>query len=164
LEELPSGVHSLDLPAQVFPEDLNDDQIAGSASEGEGQHRQTQPTVVEENVSRRSGRMQRPTQQFPKSQAQLAKGIVLYFTTHESIDPQMYKEDLSLKEFETDPISFKATANPDTMYLHEAMRAPDAEQCNKAMKKEMEGHIEKGHWVVVRKTDVPSHAKILPSG
>jgi hypothetical protein len=83
-------------------------------------------------------------QQFTKSQEQLAKGIVLYFTTHESIDPQMYKEDL--KEFKTDPISFKATADPDTMYLHKAMRAPDAEQFKEAMRKEVESHMEKGHW------------------
>jgi hypothetical protein len=29
------------------------------------------------------------------------------------------------------------------------------------MKKEVKNHMEKGHWEVVRKTDVPSHAKIL---
>jgi hypothetical protein len=77
---------------------------------------------VVENVSQRSGRIRRLTQRFVESQEQLAKGIVLYFTSHESIDPQMYKEDLLLKDFETDPISFKATADPDTMYLHKAMR------------------------------------------
>jgi hypothetical protein len=53
-------------------------------------------------------RYQEEFEQFVKSQEQLAKG--LYFTSHESIDPQMYMEDLLLKDSTTDPISFKATA------------------------------------------------------
>jgi hypothetical protein len=40
------------------------------------------------------------------------------------------------------------------------MRAPDAKQFKKAIKKEVAGHTEKGYWKVVRKTEA-SHAKIL---
>jgi Reverse transcriptase (RNA-dependent DNA polymerase) len=62
-----------------------------------------------------------------------------------------------------DPIYFEDTADTDTMYFHKAMRAPDAKQFKEAMKKEVKGHMEKGHWEVVCKTDMPSHAKILPA-
>jgi Reverse transcriptase (RNA-dependent DNA polymerase) len=88
---------------------------------------------------------------------------VSYFSHHEAINPKMYQEDLLLKEFESDPISFKATADPDTLYLHEAMRAPDASQFKEAMKKEVSKHTKRGHWRVISKSEVPSHSKILPA-
>jgi hypothetical protein len=55
------------------------------------------------------------------------EGIVSYFTAHKAINPKIYQENLLLKELEMDPILFKATANPDTLYLHEVMKAPDAD-------------------------------------
>jgi Reverse transcriptase (RNA-dependent DNA polymerase) len=53
--------------------------------------------------------------------------------------------------------------DPDTLYLHEAMRAPDAAQFQEAMKHEVSEHTKKGHWEVVPKSAVPSHSKILPA-
>jgi Reverse transcriptase (RNA-dependent DNA polymerase) len=108
-------------------------------------------------------RIRRPTQKYAESQQQLTKGIVSYFMAHESIDPKMYQEDLVLKEVEIDPILFKATADPDTLYMHEAMMAPNAEQFKEAMRKEVNEHTQKGHWRVIPKDDVPSHSKILPA-
>jgi Reverse transcriptase (RNA-dependent DNA polymerase) len=88
---------------------------------------------------------------------------VSYFTTHEAIDPKLYQEDMMLKEVEMDPILFKATSDPDTLYMHEAMKAPNADQFKEAMRKEAKEHTRKGHWKVVCKEDVPSNSKILPS-
>jgi hypothetical protein len=116
------------------------------------------PSIAAEGVvGRQSGCDRQPTQRFVESQQQLAEGIVSYFTAHEAIDPKMYQEDLLLKEFEMDPISFKATADPDTLYLHEAMTAPDAAQFQEAMKHEVSEHTKKGNWEVVLKSAVPSH-------
>jgi hypothetical protein len=67
---------------------------------------------------------------------------------------------LLLKEFKNRSYFLQS---PDTMYMHKAMRAPDAEQFKEAMKKEVAGHTEKGHWRVISKTEVPNHAKILPA-
>jgi hypothetical protein len=64
----------------------------------------------------------------------------------------MYREDLLLKKFEVDPISFKATADPDTLYMHKTMRAPDAEKFKEARRKEVSEHTRKGHWKVIRKS------------
>jgi hypothetical protein len=44
----------------------------------------------------------------------------------------VYQENLILKEVEIDLISFKATTDLDTSYMHEAMRAPDAEQIQRS--------------------------------
>ena len=67
-----------------------------------------------------------------------------YFTSHETIDPHQYNEEHLLGQFESDPIAFKATADPDTMYLHEAMREPDAKKFQEAMQKEVAEHTENG--------------------
>jgi hypothetical protein len=108
-EELQAGVIPLDGPGQFFPEgqhEIDDRQAENSASEGEDSLMPEPPEAVVESVGWRSGRIRRPTQQLVESQEQLSQGIVSYFTSHESIDPRMYKEDLLLKEFETDPIQW----------------------------------------------------------
>jgi hypothetical protein len=98
-----------------------------------------------------------------ESQQQLREGVVSYFMAHKAIDRKMYTEDLLLKKLEVDPISFKANADPDTLYMHEAMRAPDADKFKEAMKKEINEHTRKGHWKVIKKSDVPHYSKILPA-
>jgi hypothetical protein len=118
------------------------------------EHIPTPSIAVESVVARWLGCNRRPTQRFAESQQQLAEGIVSYFTAHEAINPKIYQEDLLLKELEMDPISFKATANPDTLYLHEAMEAPEAAQFKEAVKKEAL-QTEKGHWEVIQKLEVP---------
>jgi hypothetical protein len=41
---------------------------------------------------------------------------IVYMTTHEAIDPKLYQEDMTLKEVEMDPISFKAISDLDTLW------------------------------------------------
>ena len=55
------------------------------------------------------------------------------------IDPFMF----------THPLSFKASTDPDIMYLHEALQQPDKEQFLKAMEEETNAHEEGKHWEVV---------------
>jgi Reverse transcriptase (RNA-dependent DNA polymerase) len=88
----------------------------------------------------------------------LAEGVISYFTVHKAIDPQLYQEDLLLKGLEVDPVLVKEAANPDTLYLREAMS--DA-QFKEAMKKEVSKHTRKGHWEINQRTEGPSHSKIL---
>ena len=40
----------------------------------------------------------------------------------------MHEEDYELQDQMTDPIAFLATNNKDTLYYHEAMKAPDREE------------------------------------
>ena len=58
---------------------------------------------------------------------------------------------------------FKATTNPDILYLDEALKAPDRDEFIKAMLKEVRDHECRGHWKVVPSSKVPKGVKILPA-
>ena len=59
------------------------------------------------------------------------------------------------------PISFAASSDPDTMYFHEATKAPDAKEFLKAMSKEFNDHCERGHLEIIPITEVPNGIRIL---
>jgi hypothetical protein len=52
-------------------------------------------------------------------------------------------KDYEIQEAMTDPIAFAAHTNPDTMYLHEALRAPDRADFIRAMQEEVKAHATK---------------------
>ena len=65
---------------------------------------------------------------------------------------------------EQDPFQLlKATNDPDTLSLKQAMREPDWEDFHKAMLKEVRDHEQQGHWKLVKRSSVPSWAIILPA-
>ena len=72
-----------------------------------------------------------------------------------------YSEPRPLALFSSHILSFIAT-DPDTMTLREALAQPDKEQFLKAMKKELNDHISRGHWKVIPIKHVPSHKQCLP--
>ena len=59
------------------------------------------------------------------------------------------------------PIAFAASTDPDIMYLHEALKQPDRAQFIQAIEKEVNDHVQRKHWRLVRKDDVPKGTKIL---
>jgi hypothetical protein len=61
-------------------------------------------------------------------------------------------------------VAFTATsADPDTMYLHEAMREPDKEQFLEAMEKEVSAHTEAGNFIIVPRHKVPQGVLVIPA-
>jgi len=63
-----------------------------------------------------------------------------------------------------DPLwAMKATADPDTMYLHEARRQPDWKQFQEAMEKEMRAHMENKHFSIVKRSSVPEGTPVMPA-
>ena len=58
-------------------------------------------------------------------------------------------------------VAYAASINPDIMYLHEAMKAPDCDQFKKAMDKELKDHIARKHWEVVPRSVVPKGTRVL---
>ena len=56
-----------------------------------------------------------------------------------------------------------ASANPDILYYHEAMKAPDRDKFILAMEEEVKTHTEGKHWKVVPRDTVPSGKRVLPS-
>jgi hypothetical protein len=60
-------------------------------------------------------------------------------------------------------LAYAASADPDTMYLHEALRQPDRLQFIEAMKREVEDHTKNGNWRIVHRSKVPKNMQILPA-
>jgi hypothetical protein len=61
------------------------------------------------------------------------------------------------------PFSLAASSNPDILYLHEAMAAPDSENFRDAMKTEVDSHTDMRHWVLMKIKDLPLGAQVLPA-
>ena len=76
-----------------------------------------------------------------------------------SIDTYMDEKD----EGETSVTAYiqamTASANPDILYYHEAMKAPDKEKFMEAMEQEVKTHSDGRHWEVIPRSDVPSGKK-----
>jgi transposase InsO family protein len=63
-----------------------------------------------------------------------------------------------------DPImAYKATSDPDTMYLHQAMKEPDKKQFVEAMQKEVRDQMENGNFTVMHKSKLPKGSTVLPA-
>ena len=62
-----------------------------------------------------------------------------------------------------DIMAFKAKADPDTLYLHEALREPDKQKFIEAMEKEIDSQVEMGVYQIIRKDQVPKGATVLPA-
>ena len=62
-----------------------------------------------------------------------------------------------------DPVSFKASNDPDTMCCPKAMCQLNAQQFKKAVVKEVNDHTDWKHWKVILKWDVLKDEIILPA-
>ena len=58
---------------------------------------------------------------------------------------------------------FKATADLDTMYMHEALKQQDANEFQKAMQKEWDDQLNNGNFSIRHVTEVPEGATVLPT-
>jgi len=56
-----------------------------------------------------------------------------------------------------------ASANPDTMYLHEVMRQPNREHFLQAKNQEVNGQVENKNFSIFPWSSVPEGAPVLPS-
>jgi hypothetical protein len=75
----------------------------------------------------------------------------------------LYPDGDEQLEMDKNPLlAYKAHADPDTMYLHEALRENDKEQFIQAMKKEVEDQIANKNFTIIRKGQVPKGEHILP--
>ena len=73
----------------------------------------------------------------------------------------MHQEDYSIQNQMSNPISYAASTNKDTMYWHEAMKQPDAEEFKKAAITEFDDHCMNRHWVIIEKSQVQKGKNIL---
>ena len=60
-------------------------------------------------------------------------------------------------------LAYASSADPDTMYMHEAMREPDREEFKKAMIKEVKDQTENGNFSIVPRAEVPKGEPTMPA-
>lgn len=82
---------------------------------------------------------------------------------HDQYYKVLHEDDYILQDKMQDPIAFKASSDPDTMYYHQAIRAPDRELFLQAIVKEINDHIDGNHWALIPTKSVPKGAKVLDS-
>lgn len=119
----------------------------------------------------RGHRTRRITDKVRESLAQRKDNIVSYKATDEEDADQFnrdYYEQLHQLEYieqneMENPVVFKASTNPDIMYYHQAMAAPDKPQFVQAIIDEVNAHIEGNHWEMVPIEQVPKDTIILDS-
>jgi hypothetical protein len=70
---------------------------------------------------------------------------------------------LSLQDRMRHPIAFLAEMMGDVMHLHQALRQPDACQFVSSVVKEINGHVDRKHWVVTPRSEVPEDTDVMPS-
>ena len=61
-----------------------------------------------------------------------------------------------------DILAHKASVDPDTMYLHQAMKEPDRKEFLKAMQKEWDDQYKNKNFSIIHRSQVPEGATILP--
>lgn len=92
-----------------------------------------EPSVNASAVSKRTGRVRKLTRRFRES---IQQGQMRYSGYTATYFEALHEEDFKLQDDMKDPIGFKASTDPDTMYYHQAMKAPDKEQFISAIVKE----------------------------
>ena len=119
------------------------------------------------STTTRSGRESRPVQRLMMAMLAEIEGNTQNEDRVDYVQGEIFCEsamfprnDIALQQ---DPlVLYKATADPDTMYLHQAMKQPDKKEFVDAMVKEVKTHLDKGNFSVIHKSKVPKRSKILP--
>ena len=83
-----------------------------------------EPSVNTTAVSTRTGRVRKLSRRFRES---IQQGQMKYSGYTATYYEASYEEDFKLQDDMADPIGFKASTDPDTIYYHQAMKAPDKE-------------------------------------
>jgi Reverse transcriptase (RNA-dependent DNA polymerase) len=91
-------------------------------------------------------------------------------TSDDNVDPTT--EILSLQAMFPDEVStiwdhplmaYAASSDPDTLYYHEAMKAPDAPEFLKAMQEEVNGQMDNEVYELILRSELPEGATVLPA-
>jgi hypothetical protein len=63
----------------------------------------------------------------------------------------------------TNPITYKSTSDPVTMYYHEILQQSDKEQFLDVMQLEISNHNTKRHWELIKCSNILQGYRVLPS-
>ena len=123
---------------------------------GESDNTPVDPEIVDSNPVIGYSRAGRPIRR-PQRYAGLSKMIAFESLTDGADDDFDWGDEVHPL------LAMAASADPDTMYHHQAMREPDAEQFRAAMQKEVQMHLERGNFRLVHRSRMPRTAQLLPA-
>jgi len=115
-------------------------------------HQDADPEPQELPPLQRSRRLHQPVDQLTYAMA--AK------LTHAS--PDCEGELCCLEALFPDALAYVASKDPDTMYLHQAMKEPDKDKFLATMVEEMDAQLKGGNFSLILRSKVPKDATILP--
>jgi hypothetical protein len=81
----------------------------------------------------------------------------------ETTEDLFHDYHLDLQERMQNPIAFHAEMMGDIMYYDQALQQPDAKQFANAEVKEVNGHVNNKHWILVKQKDPPKEVQVVPS-
>ena len=139
----------------VAAQDTTENQIPSPSQDIPQTHQQSTPTAAQ---LRRSSRRKQPVQRLVEAMSaelndQDIEGELFSYSA-------MFPHDNSDQE-QHPLMAFNAKADPDTLYLHEALREPDRKEFLDAMTKEIESQVNMGVYSVIKKAEVPAGATDL---
>ena len=76
---------------------------------------------------------------------------------------ERHEAKLQLQDRKHNPIAFHAEMMGNIMYFHQALKLPDASNFEQVFVKEVNGHVDKKHWELIKHSDVPKNVEIVPS-
>jgi hypothetical protein len=78
-------------------------------------------------------------------------------------DPDTMYMHQAMREPDQDEFKKAMIKDPNTMYMHQAMREPDQDEFKKAMIKEVTDQMANGNFSIVKRTDIPTGQMIMPT-
>jgi hypothetical protein len=72
-------------------------------------------------------------------------------------------QEYDVQDGASDPISFSATSDPDTMYWHQAMQQPDKAEFLNAAEAEVKSHVDNEYFVLMERSSLLRGTKVLAS-
>merc|ERR1712086_223710 len=113
------------------------------------------------------GRTRKPSRRLAESTAQRAfhgeKGYYVANSAQVPSPDQAHDQHLDLQERMRHPIAFHAEMMGDIMYYHQAIKQDDAGEFEKAIVKEVNGHVDCNNWTLIKRHEVPKDQDVLPS-
>jgi hypothetical protein len=160
--EVPAGDNELSLQHHHHPDLQADPQEQTPVQDANPEEPPTKERP-EETITR-SGRISRPAERL--MQAMMAE-MKQNTQGSEQVEGKIFSLQTMLPEVgitDKDPLlAYKATSDPDTMYLHEAMKEPDKADFVKVMQKEVQDQIDNGNYSILHQSELPKGAMVLPA-
>jgi hypothetical protein len=128
-------------------------------------HSQSEGDFSQPIPLRRTSRIRKPTSRLLESHRQRSMDKVAMMVLNSEIATFDYiaEQEYRIQDRTDHPVAFAASTNPDILYMHQAMKAPDRVQFLQAMQEEVLSHESNGHWIMIPLNEVPEGVKVLDS-